>query len=417
MMRGVLVAFASLALTMFASGQALEEPGRPSMSRADVDRCIAALDFADESQAATFRALYDDMAAACVRAVAETRRRIDEAAAAERTWREEHPGEEPWMGHAIDFGRGDAQYDELEERVRIDERFESDVAAILTSEQRLVWIDFTRAIRRRQQLPGVGFGPHERDAYDLAALLDEVLPAAERDEPTHAALAAYIERMDSALRRWQAEAPHAWRAMRASAMGRTEHAAGGNEQKRKRNAEAGETLQAIVNSVSAINEQSLARLCECLPPEQAERLRDAVDRAVYPELFRPCVAEIARDAVRLAPDVAPDQREAIEAMFADCVPHRDQLRRQIVTVVRKWERGEYPLNRELKSLYEQSQRSGGEPDVREQQEVLLRRHPANPLLEQRHALAIETVRRMRSIFSESEIDNMPEAVKIALTAW
>ena len=45
------------------------------------------------------------------------------------------------------------------------------------------------------------------------------------------------------------------------------------------------------------------------------------------------------------------------------------------------------------------------------------RHPANPLLERRHDLALETAQRLRSVLGEETLARMPLSVRIALTAW
>ena len=71
----------------------------------------------------------------------------------------------------------------------------------------------------------------------------------------------------------------------------------------------------------------------------------------------------------------------------------------------------------LESLYERFERGEAPEDWRDQQSALLRQHPANPLLEKRHDLAIEAVQRIRRVFTDDEIAHMSPAVQIALTAW
>ena len=87
-------------------------------------------------------------------------------------------------------------------------------------------------------------------------------------------------------------------------------------------------------------------------------------------------------------------------------------------MVNKWQAREYRLYRELVELGERQQRGEITDDQwRTSNDELMRQHPANPLLERRHDLAIETVQRMRSVFTEDEIARMPLAVRLALTGW
>jgi len=363
------------------------------ITRADFDRMLATTPFSREQQVAGI-AVYESFARDFASAAAKLQARVDRMQGGT-------PGD-TW---------GALNTDWMQMRLEFEDRLESDVAAALGNDGAAgtSWSHAVMAERRRRVLGEMASEQLVRKLSDLMQVLAPIrLSPAER-EAVAPLIDGYEHDMDQGLHNWQRE--HI-RLMRAS------NQRGDDEAANKRRGEAGVAWAKTNDAIRQISDDLAPRIAELLEPANRLAFLEGYGRAVCPEAFERCPAELALEAIRLTADVPREKRDAIEAIYADYAPQRDEVRRQIVAVVRKWDKGEYPLKREIEAFWEQAAREQMPPPERNKRsDELLAQHPANPLLERRHKIALDAVHRMRSVFSDDELAKLPLAVRLALTTW
>jgi Xaa-Pro aminopeptidase len=221
---------------------------------------------------------------------------------------------------------------------------------------------------------------------------------------------AYVQAMDQTLQRWQRESIRISRELDAMK--------GDDEATRLRRVAGATAWADLTAGITRVSEGVVAPIAAGLDTEHRTAFLLGVDKLTYPQAFERCPSEIALEALKMTPDIAPEKRAAIDVVYADYAPKRDQVRAQIIEVVRKWEKGGYPAKREMEQLWPATERGEmSREDAHRRTDELLKQHPANPLLEKRHDLAIEAVHSMRGVLSDDEIARMPLAAQLALMAW
>jgi len=298
-----------------------------------------------------------------------------------------------------------------DKRLELESRLASDVAAALQSdEQRVAWGRAVADERRRYVLKEMKVEQRLREPFDPVTALDSIELSADERTRAQPLIDAGVESLDQALRTWQRahidglrlrtntpynspDGPRIWKEVTDKWMG-------------------------LNASVVAASENSARTIADALDPEHREAFLEGIDRQVYPEAFERCPAELAFEALGQVPGIAPEQRAALDAIYADYAPKRDDIRKQVIKVIRQYQYGDNPLKREMDELWAAVER--GEVDIPERNRrsaEIRMKHPANALLQTRHDLGIETVRRMRAVFSADQIAHFPLAARLALTAW
>lgn len=375
----------------------------PTVVQSDVETAIDKLSLS-QSEEEQLRSRYAAFSEQCSREAAATRAKLD----------------------ALDAGES-GSYEEVQwhwqdVRRRLDSDFENEVMAQMPDEQRRkTWHSAIAAGRRRTMLAEMRANRSVPRACDPIALLDPIeLTEAERARIAEA-VNALEQEMDDILRNFDSQRVEIGRDMRGLSRARDEGESNPKKleilrQKFDAAARRGQELVARINSCIHDGTEHIAAGLES---PHREQFLEAKNRLDYPDAFRTCPAELALEAIRLAPDIPPEKRAAIEALFADYQPARDQLVREIVTLAQRWEAGEVPqlleirrermANRERLERHEISVDEYGRVDY-----DLAAKHPINPLLRRRHDLAIETVRKMRSVFTADELQKLPLAARLAL---
>jgi hypothetical protein len=303
----------------------------------------------------------------------------------------------------------------LEGLLKLQARLESDVKAALNDEAKLKrWEKAIAGARRRTTLSYLRKIERVRHACDLRELLDPIpLTAAELTNVSET-IDTYEAQMDTALRELENNRVPIMKTICAN---RNSHPGGetGDPEKYKTLMDAIERYQKLVQRIPQVTEASAAEIAAALD-EHRDAFIEAHDRCDYPDAFETCPAELALDAIRLVEEVHPDKHEALEATFLAYQPVRDQLNRQIASVVRRWETEDNQLKRDIVALQQRRERGEvADGDYYTLLDELEAQHPANPLLQRRHDLALETVRRMRSVFTDDELQKLPLAARLCLS--
>jgi hypothetical protein len=396
-----LLAIIALTLGDTAQGQSWDDMLRPHVSRPAFDGMLAPLAL-DAQQASAAGAAFDAYLAQFTREAAAVKVQVDALSSGGAG------GPGAWQRLNCEW---------WEARLRLETSLEQSVSAAIGDDaEREGWRKAMRDSRRTRELHVLRLVNRQRHACDVLTMVWNLsLSDAERARVTEPAEAA-ARNLDAMIRDWQRE--H----IRLSRQAWGEDAAENDPVR----AQAIQQARFDASTQWVERMTALTKACRDIAPtlaaelEPANRraLQDAVERNVYPEAFQPCPAQLALEALRLMDDLAPEQRAACEALYADYATKRDAIRRQILDLVSRLEGEDSPLKREIVALWQSLER--GEIDREEyhrRHDELQSQHPANPLLEKRHNLAIETARRMRSVLGEQTLARLPLSLRIALTAW
>jgi len=372
----------------------------PSILQSDVDSAIASMSL-DATEETNIRSIYKAF-------VQDFTQEATKTIAQFETARGDIPGFEK------------ATFDWWDTSIKLVDQFESDVTAVITGEGNVkVWWRIMAAARRRYVLKEVHDVQRVRDACDLPLLLESIPLTAEEHGRVDAILDGLEHDLDQQLHAYQVERGGLFRALR----GYSSRAEGADDATVMNKSEkAGKRHGELLAGVGKLDAEYAPRIAGALESPNREAFLLACDRCAFPDAFQPGPAELAVEAIRFAPDIAAEKRAAIEAIFAEYVPARDQLTQDAINVVRRWQADQVPqkkqMEREGASLQERHQRQEiADEEYFQALSDFDSQHPAVPILYRRHNLVIDTVRRMCGVFSEDEFQKLPFAVCLALADW
>jgi hypothetical protein len=305
-----------------------------------------------------------------------------------------------------------------EARRRLEKQLESSVANTMVAEpSREGWFKALRDERVSREMRSLHDSQRRRQACDVAQLLDGLpLSPGERMAATES-VDAYRDQIALKLRMLD-DAKIANIRLRID-FNRDPEASGNDPVLRQQLVESAEKWLGVVQSIERLTAEYVMLVAERLEPGNRAAFLLSFDKATYPEAFKECPVDLAIEAIQLAPGIAADKADAVESLQATHSAECDELRSRILEAVRHWnDGGSATTLRALKEVHEQAERGELTTDERNARtDDLLRQHPARTLLERRHGLAIDTVKRMRAVFTEDEIEVMPLAARLCLRAW
>jgi hypothetical protein len=365
------------------------------MSASEFQSAAAALGFSAEQTTAASAAL-NQYVAESQNVAGRIRQRINDLGSSQYGWAQLHA-------------------DWLTERLRLEAQLEEGIAAALQDgQQQAAWRKHVREVRCAREIRELRTARH-RHACDLKRTAETLAlsPWERRRVASH--LDSYHAQLDALLVKYH-DATIA-NARERMAFDEDRQAGMEDATRNKRLVDSIEKWLATVQDIERLTKEYARFIAADLDEQNQAMFLEALNRCAYPEAFTKCPVEGAAEALRLVPDIAPEKREAVEALLGEYLAPRDQIRNAILTAVERWE-NENPVRRDLIAVSEAEQR--GELTSEERMgrtSELLRQHPANPLLQRRHDLAIDTVKRMRSVFTDDEIARLPLAVRLCLTDW
>jgi hypothetical protein len=388
------------ATTTSNSNSPVDAPFVPFLDRARLEEWIASL---EPSVVPGVRQRYEDLfeqyAAGRVRVEAD-HQRMEEA---ERRWRDEHPGEDPWLHYANDFGVFELFAAWQAERRAMERAFTADVVAMLAPAEAARWLDEDRRLRRERVL----LRTRVRSAVDLVAVLD-ALSLSEADREALVPLrSAYINNLDRALVHLEENEDAALFRLRQNA------AAQRREQtptQAKAATDANAAFTALSTAVGDVNEAAVRRMADALSPEGAMALRDGFHRVKFPTVFAPSPLAAAFEALRepsTAALVGAELTRDIETLGSEFAIAESAIQRQTAEALEDWERPERVAQRERARMAE-SEKTGEHPPFNEP-------GPIGPLIHARYDLIQRTTERVRGVLGDSLIRRLPLDIRLALT--
>jgi hypothetical protein len=327
-------------------------------------------------------------------------RRMEEA---ERRWQDEHPGENPWMDHANDFGVFERYAQWQTERRAMEHAFTADVAAMLAPADASRWLEDVRRLRRERVL----LRTRVRAAVDLNAVIEGLSLSAADREALVPLRATYIDDLDRALVRLEENEDATLFRLRQNAAAQRRKQ---TPTQAKEAADANADFMALSTAVGDVNEAAVRRMADALSPEGAAALMDEFLRVKYPTLFAPSPLAAAFEALRepwTAALIGADLTREIESLGAEFASAERAIQRRTADALEDWERPERVAERNRERMAE-LEKTGVSPPFNESS-------PIAPLIHARYDLIQRTSGRVRRALGDPLIDRLPLDIRIDLT--
>lgn len=391
--------FILIAMTLCLHAAPVQADETPSVLQSDFDAAIATMSL-DATEEANIRSIYKAFVQDFTREAAKTQARFEQAKDDSTAYQK-------------------ANFDWWDTRLKLEDQFESDATAVLTGGANVkAWWRAMAAARRRYMLKEVHDVQRVRDACDLPLLLESSPLTAEEHRRVDEVLDSLEHDMDQRLHAYQVERGGLFRAVR----GYSRSAADDEAAAFKKFEAAAKRSGELLAQIGKLDAEYALRISGGLDSPHREAFLLARDRCAFPDAFQPGPAELAIEAIRFTPDIAAKKRASIEAILAEYVPLRDQLTQEAINIVRRWQTGQIPLKKQMEregaSLQERHERQEiTDEEYFQALSEFASQNPAVPILRRRHDLVVETVRRMRDVFSDDEFQKLPLAVRLALAGW
>lgn len=375
----------------------------PHLSSERFAQCLDELKLDDEAPRRTVMLLYGDLLVEHDVQAAETRRKLDEASAARRAYEKANDGRSAWLSEGKDFGNSRFQFEFRVWKRNRQLQFESDVAAILNDTQQTTWSVITTDLRRERVLPQLRFRRH---LPDLADAMDDLELDAGTLEEVDAPHRAYIDELDPVLRQWEEVGLDLGHQMQSSGVSRStppEEA----KRRRARHQQLWEQITQIRTAAWDVTETHIDEMLLALPEDRQRDFLDHTRAVIYPDIYQPSTADVLVERLRRA-TVDPERLAAIEAIYGEYLAARQANRDRFVEAIHRWE---HPSDAELRRRIAEQQRLH---DEGEDPWLIRRDNPARQPLHQRRDLARTTCLRIRALFADDEIADLPIGARMAL---
>lgn len=312
------------------------------------------------------------------------------------------------------------------ERLAMELSFEADVFAVLDDPTRQgIWVRTTQGLRRSRVLTEMRTYMTKRSILDLVAvvekigLADDVRGAVEED------LESYGDQIDIVLRQWESTIGGIQMRMHKAlntespepsppVEGATSRPASEpsndepSEQDLKTFNRLYARITAMVDRAREVTDGGADAIAAQLAGEDRERFLRGIGAVRYPDAYQRSPVDAVCEAIRTDDAIDPQKREAVEAVYTGYAAERELIRRRILQAIETWERPAEVMRR--RELWQQILKDGGDPDF------LLEAHPVIEHLYRRRALARDTCRTIRSLFTPQELDALPARARLLL-AW
>jgi hypothetical protein len=372
----------------------------PLLPKADFERRTASLD-SGLGEAAT--QLYEELVHAYEAARVKLTAKQAAAEEAERRWQEDHPGEDPWIDHALDFGLFDAFAAWTAERYQREAAFESGVLAMLAPSAAEAWREESRRLRRARTLTSV---QSVRAAIDLVSLMEGIAIEPERQVAVRTELDGYVESLDRALIRAELEREGILARLRKHAITRGERPT--REELKAVQAINIEFIR-LSTDVQELTEAAAGRIAEALGASRGREFADRFQRAKYPMLFKPSPAEIVLDALlssRCEDLLGSELVTRLAETRSEYVVRRDELRARAIELNDEWERPDRVVERQWRWVA--NSREGS--DAQDPPET----SPATAAVRGLFDLAISTAAQVRQSLGAEILERCPSDVRLLL---
>ncbi len=312
------------------------------------------------------------------------------------------------------------------ERLAMELSFEAEVLAVLDDPTRQgIWVRTTQGLRRSRVLAEMRTYMTKRSIPDLVAIVEELGLADDVRGAVDEDLASYGDQIDIVLRQWESTIGGIQMRMYTAlnpespepsppVEGATSRPASepSSDEPPERDLKTFNRLYAritaMIDRAREVTDGSADAIAAQLAGEDRERFLRGIGAVHYPDAYQRSPVDAVFEAIRTDDAIDPQKREAVEAVYTGYAAERDLIRRRILQAIETWERPAEVTRR--RELWQQILEDGGDPDY------LLEAHPVIEHLYRRRALARDTCRTIRSLFTPQELDALPARARLLL-AW
>lgn len=371
----------------------------PSLSQAEFQHCVEALEFSNDSEEAIFNVLYVNLINDYRQHSNLVKQRLNELEADQAAYRAANPDIlSDLAGNVLE--NQDTLFAWKTLRKELDAQFDRDVRSLLTIKQKKIWIRSIQSSRRRRVLPEVRQLGLIRYSADLVLIIETInLPPPGRDE-INPILSEYIGALDEAVRIWESEADVLQAQIMAIAYG---------PKSTERQQQLRRQIENLAATISDLNLRYAARIESQLSSHASQQFVEEINKIKYPELFLPSPVDLAISLFGETNQVSAEHREGADAIYKAYLLERTEIRRRIIKGVYQWEHSRKRELEKRKIDYNQYIQDGLDPYQ------AYEGHPAMEWLEKRHALAKITCKQLRSLFADDEFESLPLPLRLLLS--
>ena len=312
------------------------------------------------------------------------------------------------------------------ERLAMELSFEADVLAVLDDPTRQgIWVRTTQGLRRSRVLAEMRTYRTKRSIPDLVAVVEEIGLADDVRGAVDEELESYGDQIDIVLRQWESSIggiqQRMYKALNPEppeapppVEGATSRPASepSSDEPPERDLKTFNRLYAritaMIERAREITDGSADVIAPRLESEDRERFLRGIGAVRFPNAYQRSPVDAVVEALRADGAIDPRRLESVEAVYAGYVAERDLIRGRILEAVEAWERPAGAARR--RARWQQILEDGGDPDY------LLEAHPVIEHLYRRRALARDTCRTIRSLFTLQELEAFPARARLLL-AW
>ncbi len=387
-----------------ARGQEAEMRLPPYLSAERFEECLNELQLDDSSQS-ILRLVYVDLVTETQQRANEVRLAIAEAISLDEAYQAAHDGQSPWLFEGEDFGTHLVWRDWRVWRRLRQAEFEQDVAVLLSDEGEEIWRQISQSLRRERCLPEMN-DLYGRRMPDLVAAVDEMRLSPQDREELAGPLAEYRTELDGVLKQWEASADDLQLRILSTGIAANDTE---SEARRKRDPHrtASKQFYGIVEQAQDTTRRFGQVILSQMPIDRRRTFLERTAGVMYPEVYIRSPIDVLVQQLRQS-EIDGSRMQAIETLYSEYMVDCDVNGDLIVEALYRWEHPtETKFQRRVK-LREQLLREG------EYTSLVLKANPVLKHLYSRRELTRLAVLRIRSMYTDVEIENLPPAAQFIL---
>ena len=276
---------------------------------------------------------------------------------------------------------------------------------LLSDEDEGIWRQISQSWRRERCLPEMK-DLYDRRMPDLVAAVDEMRLSPQDREELAGPLAEYCTELDGVLKQWEANADDLQLRILSTGI-----AANDTESEVRRNRDQHRTASKQFYGIVEQAQDTTRRFGQVILSEMPiDRRRTFLERTagvMYPEVYIPSPIDVLVQQLRQS-EIDGSRMQAIETLYSEYMVDCDVKGDLIVEALYRWEHPTETKFQTRVKLRKQLLREG------ESTLLVLKANPVLKHLRSRRELARLAVLRIRSMYTDVEIEHLPPAAQFVL---
>lgn len=387
-----------------ARGQEAEMRLPPYLSAERFEECLNELQL-DDSSHSILRLVYVDLVTETQERANEVRLAIAEAIGLDEAYQAAHDGQSAWIFEGEDFGTHLVWRDWRVWRRLRQAEFEQDVAVLLSDEGEEIWRQISQSLRRERCLPEMN-DLYDRRMPDLVAAVDEMRLSPQDREALAGPLADYRTELDGVLKQWEASADDLQLRMLSTGIAANDSE---SEARRKRDPHrtASKQFYGIVEQAQDTTRRFGQVILSEMPIDRRRTFLERTAGVLYPEVYIPSPIDVLVQQLRQS-EIDGSRMQAIENLYSEYLVGYDVNCDLIVEALYRWEHPTETKFQTRVTLRKQLLREG------ENTLLVLKANPVLKHLRSRRELTRLAVLRIRSMYTDVEVEDLPPAAQFIL---